>query len=354
MSTDNYHEVDHRGSRTGQSTIGVVYACVSYVLWGGLPLFFIVYTGIHQMDLLVWRIIFSLVVCLVVVAFTCGFPALRQAMANRRDHLILGIAGILISINWGTYIIAATTGRVLEASLGYFINPLATIVLGIVVLRERLRPVQNIAVGITAVAVVVLTVDYGSLPWVSLVLAGSFALYGLLKNKVGPRVGAVTGLTVETIWLSVPALAWVILAGFGRAFDGEGIGVFSTLEPWKAWLLPAVGVITVAPLLFFAGAASRLPLSTLGMFQYFAPIAQFVLGYFVFGEHMSAGRWWGFALVWVAVIMLIWDGLRTNMRQPRSQEVFAEATRTGSIPVVDVAATSSFSAYPTEDDTTGR
>lgn len=189
MSTDNYHEVDHRGSRTGQSTIGVVYACVSYVLWGGLPLFFIVYTGIHQMDLLVWRIIFSLVVCLVVVAFTCGFPALRQAMANRRDHLILGIAGILISINWGTYIIAATTGRVLEASLGYFINPLATIVLGIVVLRERLRPVQNIAVGITAVAVVVLTVDYGSLPWVSLVLAGSFALYGLLKNKVGPRVG---------------------------------------------------------------------------------------------------------------------------------------------------------------------
>jgi chloramphenicol-sensitive protein RarD len=283
---------------------GVLLALGAYGIWGFLPLYFNALTGIPALEILGWRIVFSLVLCLILVTATRSWGRVAAAFRAPRVNLTLGLAGLIVSVNWLVYIIATTTGHVLEASLGYFFNPLVTIVLGVVVLRERLRPMQWVSVGLSFAAVVVLSVDYGALPWISLVLAVSFALYGLVKKNVGSRVDALTGLSFETAWLTIPAGIFLIVLGTGGGLALTGADTPTTL------LLVASGIITAAPLLCFAGAASRLPLSAVGMFQYMTPILQFLIGYLVFGEHMSTGRWIGFAIVWLAVILLILDAAR--------------------------------------------
>lgn len=297
---------------------GYVQAFLAYFLWGVLPLVFTYYMTPHPVDLLAWRIVLALVVTLIAIACIRGaWRRLITVMTTRRDHVLLILAGHLIAVNWGTYIYAVATERVLAASLGYFMNPVLTIVLGVLILGERLRPLQWAAVVVSVIAVIVLTVEYGSLPWVSLTLAISFAFYGLVKNKTGPSVDSLTGLGVETLWLSVPSILWLILASMGLLGTAGGLGVFETFDTVQSVTLPVVGIVTVVPLLLFAGAAARLPLSTVGMFQYIAPIAQFLFGYFVFHETMSPGRWIGFILVWIAVIILITDALRQIRRNPK-------------------------------------
>ncbi|NWN88823.1 MAG: EamA family transporter RarD [Micrococcaceae bacterium] len=297
---------------------GYVQAFLAYFLWGVLPIVFEFYMTANPLDLLAWRIVMALGVTL--VAVTClrgGWKRLAIVVKTRRDHLLLILAGCLIAVNWGLYIYAVATSRVLEVSLGYFINPVVTIVLGVFVLGERLRPMQWIAVSVSVIAVVVLTVEYGYLPWVSLTLALSFAFYGLAKNRLGPTVDSLTGLTVETLWLAVPSTVWIVLASMGLLGTAGGIGVFASFDALRGWSLPVVGIITVIPLVLFAGAAAKLPLSTVGMFQYIAPIAQFLFGYFVFQEALSTGRWIGFILVWAAVLVLIADVLRQRRQNPK-------------------------------------
>ncbi len=309
--------MDGRSAEPARNS-GYVQAFLAYFLWGVLPLVFTYYMTPHPVDLLAWRIVLALVVTLIAIACIRGaWRRLITVMTTRRDHVLLILAGHLIAVNWGTYIYAVATERVLAASLGYFMNPVLTIVLGVLILGERLRPLQWAAVVVSVIAVIVLTVEYGSLPWVSLTLAISFAFYGLVKNKTGPSVDSLTGLGVETLWLSVPSILWLILASMGLLGTAGGLGVFETFDTVQSVTLPVVGVVTVVPLLLFAGAAARLPLSTVGMFQYIAPIAQFLFGYFVFHETMSPGRWIGFILVWIAVIILITDALRQIRRNPK-------------------------------------
>ncbi|MGO1181886.1 MAG: EamA family transporter RarD [Micrococcaceae bacterium] len=295
---------------------GVLCAIGAYGMWGVLPLLFVVFTAFNPVDVLAWRIVCALVMCLLMLAVTRGWRRLAAVARRRREHSMLVLAGVLIAVNWFLYIVASTTGHVLEASLGYFINPLATIVLGVLVLRERLRPLQWVAVGVSVVAVAVLTWDYGALPWLSLALAGTFAVYGLVKNRLGSSVDPLTGMTVETTWLTVPAVVWLGVAGLIPGAGALGAGLVGAIDPWQLVALLATGVVTVTPLMLFAGASARLRLSSVGMFQYIAPILQFLVGYVVMGEQMSAGRWWGFGLVWVAVVLLLADVARVRRRNP--------------------------------------
>jgi chloramphenicol-sensitive protein RarD len=247
-----------------------------------------------------------------------GWPALR-AMSGRTWLLVMAGA-VVISVNWGLYIWAVNSDQVVEAALGYFINPLVTVALGVVVFSERLRIAQWVAVGLGALAVAVLTVAGGSFPWIALTLAASFATYGLIK-KVIP-VAPTTSLTAEGLVLLVPAAGYLIVLGAtgGSTVPGNGAG--------HLLLLIGTGVITCVPLLAFAAAARRLPLSVLGLLQYLTPTVQFLLGVLWFGEQMPPARWIGFGLVWLALIVFTTDALR----RARTQHVarVAGAERSGS------------------------
>jgi chloramphenicol-sensitive protein RarD len=288
---------------------GSLYGLGAYVLWGIFPLYFRLLERSGALEVVVHRVLWSLLVCAAVVAAVRGWNELRAALTSGRRVAALGTAALLLALNWGVYVYAVNSGQVVEASLGYFVNPLVTVLLGVVVLRERLRPWQWVAVGIGGVAVLVLTVAYGRLPYIALTLAVSFGLYGLIKNRVGAGIGAVTGLTTETILLSPIAL--VALVVLERAGDGH----FSENPPWQALLLASTGVTTVVPLLFFAAAARRVPLSTIGLLQYLTPVLQLLCGVLLLGEHMPPARWFGFSLVWLALAVLTVDTLRTAARR---------------------------------------
>ncbi|MDJ0347827.1 EamA family transporter RarD [Cryobacterium sp. PH29-G1] len=283
---------------------------LSYLLWGMLPLYFLLLTPSGAFEIVAWRVLFSLVFCAVIITVTRAWNVLGRALRQRRIVLTMGLAGIFIFINWQTYVIAATTGHVVEAALGYFINPIITVLLGVFVLRERLRPLQWVAIGVSFLAVVVLAVGYGSLPWISLILAFSFGFYGLIKKRVGPSVDAVTGLTLETAWLAPVAIVQLFVVS-----SLSGL-TFGTVSPVHTMGLLAAGVITAVPLLLFAAAARRLPLTVLGLIQFVAPVLQFLVGVFVLKEAMPLERWAGFGLVWVALIILTVDMVASG-RAPR-------------------------------------
>lgn len=288
-------------SPEGQSGRGLAAAFGAYGLWGFLPAYFLLLQPSDPFEIVAARILFSLVFCAALLTATRSWPALVAIVRQPRLLFTMAAAGLLIYVNWQVYILAVLTGRVLEGALGYFINPIVTVLLGVLVLRERLRPLQWIAVGISAVAVLVLAIGYGQFPWISLVLAFSFGFYGLLKKRVGPRVDAISGLSLETAWLVPVAVAQLIVVG---AVSGLTIGTVST---WHTIALIGSGVITAVPLLLFASAARRLPLITLGLVQYIAPLLQFAIGAFVLGEAMPPERWVGFALVWLALVVLTAD-----------------------------------------------
>ncbi|TFD32623.1 EamA family transporter RarD [Cryobacterium cryoconiti] len=275
-----------------------------------LPLFFLLLSPSGAFEIVAWRVLFSLVFCALLITVTRKWRAFLGLLRRPRIVFTMGLAGLLIFVNWQTYVFAALSGHVVEAALGYFINPIVTVFLGVLLLGEKLRLLQWVAVGISLGAVVVLTVGYGSLPWVSLVLAFSFGFYGLIKKRVGRDVDAVAGLTLETIWLAPIAVVQLIVVA---SISGLTIGTLST---WHTLGLLATGIVTAVPLLFFAAAARRLPLTYMGLIQYFAPILQFLVGVFVLREPMPPERWVGFGLVWVALIVLTTDMVLSG-RAPR-------------------------------------
>uniref|UniRef100_A0A942SXH9 EamA family transporter RarD n=1 Tax=Neobacillus citreus TaxID=2833578 RepID=A0A942SXH9_9BACI len=297
-------EPSSRVSVRSEASVGVVQAIVAYGLWGLMPLLFAAMSPAGAFEIVSWRIVFGLVFCAIAIALTRSWLRTRSLMAQRRVMLVMGLAAVLILVNWTVYVVATTTGHTVEAALGYFINPLVTIALGVVVLRERLRPAQWAAVAISIVAVVVIAVGYGRMPWISLALAFSFGLYGLVKKRVGGTVDALSGLTIETVWLLPLAVGALVVMGV----TGLGGGVTFTSEGWPHVLVTVLtGPATAVPLLLFASSARRVSLSTLGLTQYLAPVMQLLVGVLVQHEQMSAARWAGFAIVWLALVVLTVD-----------------------------------------------
>src|SRR3954447_9393432 len=285
---------------------GFAAGLAAYLLWGLFPLYWPLLEPAGAVEILAHPILWSIVVVTVLLAATQGFRWVRDL--GRRRTLLLGLAAVLITINWGGYIYGVNSGHVVETALGYFINPLVTVALAVLVVGERLRRAQWAAVGIAALAVVVLTVAYGRPPWIALTLAFSFGFYGLVKKQVG--VGGTQSLAVETTFLFVPALACIaVLQVTGKGtLTGEG--------PGHVLLLAGGGIATAVPLMLFGAAAVRIPLTTIGLLQYVAPIIQFVIGVAIKHEAMPAARWAGFVLVWTAVIVFTWDSLRARRLAP--------------------------------------
>lgn len=291
--------------KAGAST-GVGYGVLAYGLWGLFPLYWPLLEPAGALEILAFRIALSAVTVGLLLAATGRLGAVVRL--SRTALRRLAVAGLLVAVNWGTYIWGVNHHHVVETSLGYFVNPLVTIALGVVVLGERLRAVQWAAISLGGLAVIVISVDYGRPPWIALVLAVSFGTYGLVKNQVG--VSAPEGLLVESLVLFAPAAA--LLAVLGVRGEGSFVGA----SPSHELLLATTGVVTVVPLLLFAGAASRLPLTTLGLLQYLAPVLQLLTGVLIRHEPLPAAQLVGFGLVWVALAVLSVDGLRH--RPPRT------------------------------------
>jgi chloramphenicol-sensitive protein RarD len=290
-----------------QTRSGFVAGVAAYLLWGLFPLYWPLLEPAKPVEILAHRIVWSVVVLAVVLVATTGFRWARHI--GRRRALLLAGAAALITVNWGVYIYGVNSEHVVETSLGYFINPLVTVALAVTLLREQLRRAQWIAVGIGALAVVVLAVDYGRPPYIALTLACSFGLYGLLKKRVG--LDGAQSLAVETGFLVVPALVYLVILG------STGTGTFTSEGAGHAVLLAGGGIATAIPLILFGAAAIRVPLTTIGLLQYLAPIMQFLIGVFVRGEDMPPSRWAGFALVWIALTVFTLDAVRA-LRRPLS------------------------------------
>lgn len=292
-----------------------MYAVSAYVLWGILPIYFLALAPSSAWEIVAWRIIFSLGFCAIALTVTRTWKTFGRLLTDKRVLFTMGLAGVLIYVNWQTYVLATVSGHVVEAALGYFINPIVTVFLGVIVQRERLRVAQWVAVGVSIVAVIVLAVGYGSMPWIALILAFSFGLYGLIKKRVGNRVDALSGLTLETMWLTPVAVVQLIVVGVTAGLTIGTAGV------WHTVLLVGAGVITAVPLLFFAAASRRLPLVYMGFIQYFAPFIQFIVGVAVLHEAMPPERWLGFAIVWLALVILSVDMIVAARQGKRAAEL---------------------------------
>ena len=283
---------------------GLIYGASAYLLWGLFPLYWPLLEPAGTIEILAQRMAWSLVVVAIILRATGGYGGVRAVLADTRKRTLLFAAALAVTVHWGTYIWGVNTHHVVETSLGYFINPLFTILLGVFVLGERLRPMQWAAVGIGAAAVIVIAVDYGRPPWIALTLATSFGLYGFFKKQAA--VGAVDSMAVETSAMFVPAvIALAVIGGQGHlTFGRHGVG--------NALLLAGTGVVTIVPLLFFAAGTRRLPLSALGLLQYLAPVLQFAVGVGIRHESTPAAELVGFAMVWIALVVLTVDGLRSQ------------------------------------------
>jgi chloramphenicol-sensitive protein RarD len=291
-----------------------VFGLAAYLMWGLFPLYWPILEPAGAVEILSHRVLWSLLVVVALVLVTGRRKELRALFADRGKLLLLTAAAAVIAVNWGTYIWGVNNHRVVETSLGYFINPLVTVLMGVFILGERLRTLQWIAIGVASVAIVGITVEYGHPPWIALVLAFSFGTYGLLKKLAG--VEAVESLTYETLALAPLAAAYLI------TIAARGHGHFTTNGAGHTVLLMTTGIVTAVPLLLFSSAAIRVPLTTIGLLQYLAPVLQFLLGVTALHEHMSATRWIGFALVWVALMIFTAEALRHRRRQ---LELTAEA-----------------------------
>jgi chloramphenicol-sensitive protein RarD len=304
------------GQERSVHSTGVLLGVAGYLFWGMFPLFFALLDSVSPIEIVAHRIIWSLIVVVLVLIVGKQWRAFTSAF-SRRNVIILGSAAIFLSINWLVYVYAVTTNQVVQASLGYFVNPLISVGMGVLILKEKLRKTQWIAVGIAIVAVVVLTIASGSLPWIALTLGLSFATYGLLKKFA--NLPSLHSLGIETAVL-VP-IALVIL-GIAIVNGSES---FVLDGPKITFLLIMLGPVTAIPLLAFGGASTRIPLSTLGVLQYITPIAQFFLGVFVFQEIMSTGRWIGFTLVWISLVIFTVDMYRhTRTRNRQLKETLLE------------------------------
>lgn len=268
------------------------------------PVYFALLDSVSPLEILAHRIVWSFVLLAGIVLVTRSWGEVSAIIRSRRTILMLGGAAVFVAINWGTYVYAVSTDQVVESSLGYFINPMVSVGLGVLVLKERLRPLQWLAIGIALVAVLELTWSYGQIPWIGLALAFSFGSYGLLKKLVGAK--AIPAMAVETAVLLPIASGFLIISEVAStaSFVRDGAGI--------ALLLILLGPITVIPLLAFNSAATRVPLSVLGILQYLTPSVIFLIGVFGFGEAMTGSRWAGFAIIWFALVIFGIDAWRRS------------------------------------------
>lgn len=315
---------------SGGLKAGLLSGIGAYLLWGVLPIYFLFLAPVGALEVVAHRVVWSLFFCISLVAATRSFSGLWKVFRDPRLFGTFVGAALLIGINWTAYVWAIETHHAADAALGYFINPIVTSLLAVMVLRERLLPAQALALALTVIAVVVIAVGYGRLPWISLVLAFSFGLYGLLKNRVGPSATAIVGLSAETLILTPFALAYLgFLAGNGESSWGSAGTLLSAA--WLMVFLTLSGLVTAVPLLLFAAAARRLPLIALGSLQYMAPILQLLIAVFVLREPMPLSRWIGFALVWLALCVITFDAVRRSRRNrsPRIVEAASSESESG-------------------------
>jgi len=303
---------------------GLGYGVTAYVIWGLFPILMAALEPAAAFEIVAWRALSSLVVCVLIFAVMRGWSRIGAVLRDRRTTLRLVAAGVIIAANWGVMVYAVVTERVASASLGYYINPLVTVTLAVVFLGERLRRLQIAAIFVALIAVAVVAWQMGGVPWISLVLAGSFALYSLIKKGVGAKVDALTGLTIETAAIApVAVLVLFLVHAAGDTTFGtrgaEGLGW------WHDTMLAGTGTWTAGALLVFAAGARRLPLNVTGMLQYIAPTMTFVLAVWYFDEPMPAVRWIGFGFVWIALVLFSIDALRTRPSGVRAQRARAEA-----------------------------
>lgn len=287
----------------GELRRGTVFGFLAYAIWGVFPLYFHALRPAGAWEILAHRILWTLLLCAVVLLVRRDLSWTRQLLARPRLALGVAVAALLIGANWVIYVAAVLGGHTTEAALGYFLNPIVTVALGVVVLRERLRPLQWAAVGIGAVAGIYLSAVGGQFPLVALSLACSFAGYGLVKKKLGASLDAMHSLAAETAVLFPVA---VVLLGF---LVVRGETTFTLEPPVHPGLLLVAGVVTAVPLLLFAAAARRIPLTTVGLLQFVTPVLQLLCGVLLLDEHMSTARWTGFGIVWVALLLLTVDSL---------------------------------------------
>ena len=286
-----------------ESTTGLLLGVGAYLIWGSFPLIINAAEFANPFEVIVWRVVFGFLFAAVLVTLTKTWGQLRQLVRSPAKLKWVAIASFFIFVNWSVYVVAVSTENVLETSLGYFINPLITVLFAVAFLKERLRPMQWVALAIGAIAVLVLTFDYGRLPWIALVLALSFGTYSLAKNKVGGKIRALQSFTLESGMVLPFALIqlWIVSTV-------SPIMIFSGVL--EASVLIGFGILTAIPLILFGAAASRVKLSTIGFIQYLTPILQFSVGYFILGEPMPPIRWIGFGLVWISLVVLTTDALR--------------------------------------------
>jgi chloramphenicol-sensitive protein RarD len=272
-------------------------------MWGLFPLYWPLLEPANPLEIVSHRAVWTLVFCLIVLALSKQVLTTLTVMKNPKTMAALLLSTILVSINWITYIWAVNHGHVVEAALGYYINPLIIIAFGVILLREKLRPLQWVAVGIAAVGVLVLTIDYGRLPWVAISLALSWGSYGLVKKKL--NLGALEGLAIETLISFIPYVGYLIYLG------QQGTGQFGH-KPLLTILLVSAGAVTAIPLLLFNGSTTRLPYSTIGLLQYITPTIQFSIGVWLRHEDMPTARWIGFIVIWFALAALATDLVRSS------------------------------------------
>ena len=293
----------------GESRRGLLLGASAYTMWGTFPLYWPLLEPAGAIEILAHRVLWSVLTMGVLVIALRRTTQLRALFSHRRVLALLSVAAVVITINWATYIWGVNNGRVVETSLGYFINPLVTVLMGVFVLGERLRPLQWVAAAMAAGAVGVLSLDYGRVPYVALVLAFSFGTYGLAKKTA--NVGAVESLALETTLIAPFAAVYVayLVATGSSNFAAHGTG--------HALLFVTTGIVTAVPLICFGAAATRVSMVSLGLLQYLTPILQFALGVFWFHEDMPAGRWVGFVLVWIALAVFTVEAINHHRRQLR-------------------------------------
>lgn len=283
----------------------LIYVFISYVLWGFFPIYFKLLHEAPALQIMSHRVAWSFIFLMFLVGIRKEFHKVLKSL-NKNIIITYSIAGILLAINWLTYVWGVNAGFVVEASLGYFINPLLSVVLGVVFLKEKLRKLQWLPVILATIGLIYITIDHGSLPWIALVLAITFGSYGLIK-KIAP-LPSINGLTIETGVVLIPALAYLVFVEF------NGTAVFGHVSPRTTLLLAFSGIITAIPLIFFAAGAPKVPLTTIGILQYIAPTIQFLIGIFIFQEPFPRGQLIGFSIVWIGLIIFTIEGLVNGFR----------------------------------------
>ena len=282
---------------------GLLFGVSAYTLWGLFPLYWPLLKPANPLEIVSHRAVWTVVFCVIILAITKSLKSTLATFKRKNVAAKLFLTSVLISINWLVYIWATNNGHVVEASLGYYINPVIIIAMGVILLHEKMRKLQWISIAIASLGVLILTIDYGRLPWIAIALALSWGTYGFIKKSLG--LGALEGLAIETMISSVPYLGYLIYLGSeGKGQFGNGVLITT--------LIISAGAVTAIPLLLFNGATTRLPFTIIGLLQYITPTLQFAIGVWVLHEDMPAARWIGFVIIWIALVVLATDLFRSN------------------------------------------